>query len=230
MKMSGFKPSVGSLGMALLLCSCEHRVKQFEAEAHAIFGLQNLLKEYEAVYPGVRVTNVSQLFIDLDRSYPHEWHQQFNGFGNTAGFTNSIYEKYVFFPSGITNPKFEGELLLMNAKPYPSPKGEMERSLVSKSAGVHHWITLREDRIQQFFKEAGIAEPKPVVMSPPSPAPPETDFKEPVFSKLRGFVLGFLQVNGIGASAAWAIWCILCSLPFVLLTLMLLWMWHRGRR
>lgn len=157
-----------------VLAGCEPRQKQFEVEARTVFGLIKMLESYELEHPGVPITNLSQVFSGLEREYPHNWHKQLNAFGKFAGFTNSFYERYVFFPSGVTNSRIGGELVCMNAIPYPAPYNEMNRSLVAKAANRYFRVPLREEQIQHLLKEANIPEPKPVPMPAP-PAPPATE-------------------------------------------------------
>lgn len=211
------------------LSACSSEEQQHTIEAQTIFGVLRLLPLYEHSYPGVQITNLAQVIAGLQRDYPYGWHERLKRFGKYAGFTNSIFEKYVFFPPGITNAKFEGELLLMNAVPYPNAYGEMERTIISKTKDVHHRRTLPEDRIQHLFKETGIAEPKPTPMPSPPAIPPELEIREPLFSKIRGGFFNFLLVNRIGGAAADVIWYIVLSLPFAAFLLLVFWIWRRGR-
>ena len=166
------------LWLAVLACGlfsgCEKQEKQNTAEAQTVLGTMRILKDYDLAHPGVRVTNLSQLFPVGDQIYPHHWHRRFAAFGKSAGFTNSIYEKYVFFRPGVTSRWMEGDVVFMNTSPYPGPDG-LKRSMVSKGAGVYHWKTLSEDQVQRLLKESGITEPRPAVFPPPPPEPPPAD-------------------------------------------------------
>lgn len=177
------------------LPGCSPAEKQHTVEAQTIFGVIRLLPIYEHSYPAVPITNLAQMITGLERDYPYGWHQGLMRFGKYAGFTNSIYEKYIFFPPGVTNPKFEGELLLMNARPYPSANGKMGRTVVSKAAGIYHRNVLREERIQQVFKEAGIVEPKAVTMPPP-PVPLKEE-PIPISIKVSRFFMKAADFLGI---------------------------------
>jgi hypothetical protein len=135
-----------------LICGCRQREEQDEAEGQSILGVMRLPQSHEWEDPGVQVTNLAQLFR-VGATYPHDWHRRLLKFGKHAGFTNSVFEKYIFLPPGITNRFVIGEIVLMNAKPYPGSDG-LERSVVSKAAGVYHWGTYREQYIQQLFRRA----------------------------------------------------------------------------
>jgi len=127
---------------------------------------------YTYEHPGIRITNLPQVFIAAEQGYPQQWHGRFETFGKQAGFTNSFYEKYAFFSPGITNPWMEGELVLMNARPYPGPEDKLLRNVVSRSGNRYFRQSLSETAIQRFLKESSVAEPKPVPMPPPPPDPP----------------------------------------------------------
>jgi hypothetical protein len=91
-------------------------------------------------------------------------------YGKHGGFTNSFYEKYIFFAPGLRNPGFSGELLFMNAKPYPGPHGKMQRQIVSQGGPQFYMITRDEDYVQKMFQQMGIREPKADPMPTPPPA------------------------------------------------------------
>ena len=153
---------------------CDLRDKQHIAEAQTVLAIMRHLRDYDMANPSVAVTNLSQLFPAGDQVYPHHWHRRFLAFGKTAGFTNSVFEKYVFFQSGITSRWIEGEVVFMNAKPYPGPDG-LERSVVSRTASVFHWKTVSEDRVQRLLNESGVRNPIPITAPPPPPEPPPVD-------------------------------------------------------
>ena len=163
------------LGIFAVFLGCEPRERQFEAEAHTVFGLMRMVESYEIDYPGTRITNLTQVFSGLNRDYPYQWHTRFKPYGKHAGFTNSFFEKYVFFQKGITNSLVGGEILFMNATPYPTAYNEMQRTVVVKASDGYFRVLLLEDRVQLMLKESGIAEPKPLRMPAPPPAPPENN-------------------------------------------------------
>jgi hypothetical protein len=171
MKFREFQCLVLLLGASTLLSACRHREQQYEIEARTINGILRLLDDYSFEFPDTRVTNLAQIFAASGQDYPHGWHRGLIKFGKHAGFTNSFYEKYVFFPPGMTNRWMEGELLLMNAQCYPGPGADLLRDVLSRSGNRYSHRTLAETAIQRFLKESGIAEPKPVPMAPPPSEP-----------------------------------------------------------
>jgi hypothetical protein len=188
-----------------------------------------LLDLYSHEHPESRVTNLQQIFSAAEQGYPHHFHRRFLAFGENAGFTNSFYEKYTFLPPGVTSRWTEGDILLMNARPYPGPYGGMARGVISKADKVYHQKQLEEERIQQLFREAGILEPKPDSMPPPPPPPPETEYKRPLSSRVRGAVMDFLLLQGLSEQVAFVIWWILLSVPLIALVSIGLWMWRQRR-
>ena len=157
---------------------CRERPAQVAVKQQTLQRLTGLLRFYDIDFPGVRPTNFSQVFLDLQRPYPHGIDSQFRAFGAHAGFTNSFYEKYIFLPPGLSHRMIEGEILLLNAQPFPDRDGKLGRMVLSKLGAGHasyriNWIL--EPRIQQIFQEAGIKVPKPPLMLPPPPEPPPVD-------------------------------------------------------
>lgn len=195
--MTRFCLSFAAIVIGLLCCGCERREKQYTAEGQTALQIIRLLEHHHVEYQGVTVTNLSQLTDMWNRGYPHFWHRRFGRFGKHKGFTNSFYEKYLFFPSGLTNQLFDGELVLMNAQPYPDPDGTLERSVIIRTGESFHWRTISEERIQRFFKELGIPEPKPTPMPPPPPAPPEVEYREPLSTKIERFYSRLAESFGV---------------------------------
>ena len=71
------------------------------------------------------------------RHFRSFWHDRFRRFGKRAGFKNSIYEKYIFFPPGMRSKGLPGEVVMMNAMPYPGPEGELRRTIVFLADGKY---------------------------------------------------------------------------------------------
>jgi hypothetical protein len=203
-----------SAGLAFLLWGCQRDEarQQYSIEGRTVGRIINLLQLHDAK-PGTPVTNLAQAFADLDVDYPHTWHRQFKAFGKHAGFTNSFFEKYIFFPPGITNYWIDGELLFMNAKPYPGPRGEVMRTVISKGGKVYYHQVFLEERVQQIFKEASIAIPK-VTPMPAVPAPPEAkrvwEVSRPETREFPLWVrmqLGIMDLcQWLGVNPSWAYW------------------------
>ena len=212
----------------LLFAGCSRRERQFEAEGQIINEIFRLLPIYETENPGVRITNLAQVFTNHTReaaSYPHQWHWRLAAFKEFAGFTNSVYERYIFFPAGITNQRITGELLFMHATPYPGSNGEMQRKMVAQDADGFHSRTLAEKNVQAMFHELGITQPKSIPMPPPPPAPPELEYKRPLLSATRNAVTNFFEQAGMSVTAAHWMWVSLLSLPLVLLMAIAFFFW-----
>lgn len=178
---------------------CSRESPQFEAEGQTINEIFRLLPIYVAEHPDIRIVSAEQLLTNhtgIVGDYPHQWHRRFQRYGRHAGFTNSVYEKYVFFAPGIRNSKIEGELFLMNAAPYPGSTGEMQRKVVSKTSDSFHCQTFSEQTVQLMLKESGIAEPKPIRMPTPPPAPPEAA-PMPFSTKVSRFFMRVADYAGI---------------------------------
>ncbi len=192
-------PHIVWLLVLVLPTGCERKQRQFEAEAQTIFSLIKMVESYQIDHLDVRITNFGQVFAGLGKEYPHVWHAQFQAFGTHAGFTNSFFEKYVFLPTGITNRRIEGEILFMNARPYPGPDREMKRTLVAKEIDGFVRQSFSENTIQKILSESGVIEPKPMPMPPP-PAPPDRP-PMPVSAKVSRF---FMRVaDFVGLSGHW---------------------------
>ena len=199
-----------------LFSGCRLHEEQDTVESKTIFQIIKALQNYEIDHPQDRVTNLVQLFEASGKPYPNFWHEEFSRYGKNAGFKRSIYEKYIFFSPGITNRLFEGELFLMNARPYPGPGGERKRNIVSKIGHQFYWRTLQESAVQRIFQEAGIAEPKPIEM----PAPNQTSGSnaERWFVSSQRYFRDVAWKMGIGP-AAWWIVALAYALGFLLLGL-----------
>src|SRR5690349_11203506 len=111
------------VALAPLLFACAPKESQESAENRAAHDIIAVLQMYDIDHPGVRVTNLAQLFSTPGMHYPYTWHERFEKFGRHSGFSASVYEKYVFPSPGITNRLFPGEVLFLNARPYPGPSG-----------------------------------------------------------------------------------------------------------
>ena len=220
--------------VALTFFGCSNaRLEQFEAENLTMNEIFRLLPEYAAEHPGVRIATVEQLLTNhtgIVGDYPHQWDRRFRTYEKNAGFSKSVYEKYAVFPNEITNSRIEGKLLLMNACPFPGPRGEMQRILVAIAPDGFVRRTFPETTVQIIIHEAGIQEPKPPVMPPPPPAPADTEYKRPLLSVVRNTVTAFFESAGMSVSAAHMIWVGLLSLPFVALAVIGIVFWKRKRR
>jgi hypothetical protein len=218
--------------MVLVIASCSHREQQSEAESRTINEIFRLLPVFVAEHPGVRIISIEQLLTNHTRQvgdYPHQWHNRFKQFGKHGGFTNSVYEKYAFFPPGIHTSRIEGELLFINAKPFPGPRGEMERIVVAMAPDGFVRRSMSEETVQLLFREIEITEPKPIPMPPPPLAPPEMEPRESLLRKIEIHFFEFAENRGWNSRVSIPIWYMLLSLPVVVLALLSLWMWRHRR-
>jgi hypothetical protein len=214
------------------LSACREQTTQISEEHRAINRLMPLLSFYEADFPGVRVTNLAQVFHD--RPYPYGLEEIFRAFEGNAGFTNSFYEKYAF-PSGVvTNHYVEGEILFLNAAPFPNRKGQLGRMVVSKPAtsnAVHRIMWLSEDGVQKVFAEAGVEIPKPPSMPQPpaKPAlePPDKEMQPPPFFKITSAIDNFAVIYGLNG---FAIRLGLVVVAVATMFFIAFWLWRKSRR
>src|SRR5688572_18649607 len=107
-----------------------------ELEGRSAGAIRFCLDLYEANNPGVTITNVPQVLAGtMDLSHWHSSHPalleiEFRKLGKYAGFTNSLYEKYVRVPPGVTNRAFPKEPIFMNAYAFPDYDGRYGRMVV----------------------------------------------------------------------------------------------------
>jgi hypothetical protein len=162
--------------------SCREKVAQISIEQRMALGLVYLLGPYETQHPGLELTNVSQLYANAGAGYPYPEGKLLRQFGTYAGFTNSIYEKYVFTSANARPKTAQGELILLNALPFPNGDGTLGRMAISKAApgaGGYRIMWYSEHQVERIFREAGITIPKsrPMPSPPPEPPPDETSRK-----------------------------------------------------
>jgi len=170
----------------------------------------------------------------LVRSYPHSWDQRLRAFGKDAGFTNSIFEKYIFPLHGLTNRVAEGEILLLNAQPFPGPErlGRIVISRIGTGLNDYRRVWLPERRIQQIFAEAGMEIPKAIPMPPPPPAPIEEEYRVPVSSRIWSVFHALSDALGLGPNGPLILRLITCavSLVLVIVTVVFIWFSRDSRR
>jgi len=189
-----------------------------------------MLQLYEIDHPGDRVTNLAQLFTERGGGYPHSWDRRLRAFGNHAGFTNSIFVKYIFPLHGLTNRVAEGEVLLLNAQPFPDPDGpgRMVISRVGTGLNDYRRVWLPERRIQQIFAEAGMEIPKALPLPPPPPAPLEEEYRVPISSRIWSLFHALSDALGLGPNGARILRLITCGALLVLIIFTVLFIWHKS--
>lgn len=122
------------------------------------------------VEPGPLPTNLVQLFtrFNSDLTWLAQAERRFRQFGRQAGFSNSIIEKYAFPPPGlrVETRWGPGELMLVQVQPLPVRGGPARHLAVVKTGEGDFPTDVREDRLRDVLREAGLRE-LPVPQGPP---------------------------------------------------------------
>ena len=111
-------------------------------------------------------TNITQLQNWLTVEGWASWEERFKKFGEQSGFSNSIFEKYVFLPQGITfriGPVVV-EAVLMSARPFWDGKGGTNRWVIHRSGEIIDRALLPEYKVQEMFRQADAEMPQPPSM------------------------------------------------------------------
>jgi hypothetical protein len=214
--------------IASLACSsCSRHPSQQAMEAQTLKWVDKWVQLYEVRFPGVTITNLEQVYHGLNRSYPHSVHDDFKPYGKYAGFNTSFFEKYVFFSPGTTSRWAEGEVVYMNAQPFPlSTETGMGRKLVLRNATVRQ-RTMNEELIKEMLAENGV---KPLPLGSISPRPGQTLEPEVGFHlRLHDKFVRVCYNLGLGVEATAHLWRIAVWSPILLLALASLWFWRRSR-
>ena len=111
-------------------------------------------------------TNVNQLIRFMTTEGWASLEDRFKHFGEQAGFSNSIFEKYVFLPAGVTFPvgPSAAEAILLNAHSIQDKNGERYRWVIYRIGEAVDHTVLTEDKVQEIITRAGVAIPKPAPM------------------------------------------------------------------
>jgi hypothetical protein len=188
--------------LVIVNCGCTGQHAQISDELDAADFIIKVITYYEQRIPNSQFTNLQEVFLRTETPYPERWHYRFRRFGTDAGFRNSFYEKYVVLPHGFQTSFARGEIVLLNAKPFPSRDGTRGRLLLSRTGTRYDdwnikWVP--EGEVQQVFRDAGQTIPKPPVL----PAP--TDLREHESPPLRLRILDlfrYLTANlGLGTGS-----------------------------
>ncbi len=183
---------------------CARKQPQEAAETEMGYRIIGLLKQHESVHAALPITNLGQLYTALEKPYPYSWDEKFRGFRGTAGFTNSIYEKYAFLAPGTKHTAIAGDWVLINAEPFPDRHGQPTRILITRIGTEQDWYRLnrlKEQRVREVFNEAGVALPQLSRMPRPPPAPPHAEESIPSHSlstKARMFLDDIAEKIGLG--------------------------------
>lgn len=111
-------------------------------------------------------TNMAQVIPSLTLEWWTMMEEKFQEFDRQAGFSNSIFEKYVFLPPGVRfsiGPSV-AEAMLMNAQPIRSTGGGSNRWIIYRIGEAIDPVLLDEKRVQEMLRKAGVQVPSPLYM------------------------------------------------------------------
>lgn len=210
------------------------KLDALEQESAAV--IQKFLVFHEIRSPGVPVTNVSQIFalVDLNRSHrshPYFLQDQFREFGAQSGFTTSIYEKYVPVPFQVANLTAPGRGILMSAKPFANPDGELVRIIIWKAADQDYRIDrIKEARVREIFSENRITIPTPSPMPAPEAPPGYKKSNYPLTTRVRIFFEDVAYYYGPGRFFWLPMMLVCLGLPLIIAVVLFVWFIRRSRR
>lgn len=220
--------------LALLSCifvsGCRVKPDQALEEYNGASFITRVVAFYERQNPNVRLTNLHQAFDATGTPYPARYHHYFRAFGKHSGFRNSIFEKYVFVFPPITNRAVMGEIVLLNAQPFPDQKGKNGRIICSKTPLVDDgWMVkwYSEEEVKEFFRAAGQSIPKPVPMPPPTDLAPSS--RPPLPVRVEEYFGDITENLGMGTNAGKYLMWITFTLAAVVLTVLGLIGWRKWR-
>jgi hypothetical protein len=195
----------GLILAAVALLGCIKEKPQSYWESQAATTLIHYMNIYDGLNPQVPKTNVAQIITNIDdRPYPVELHREFLRYGRYAGFTNSLFEKYVFVPEAVTNLVKQGRPILMNSEPFPDTDKRLQRYIIyevpSQTEPTYSRALVSETVVQIAFKAVGMAIPEPPRFppAPPIPPPPAAQFDRKVHDYFRSLAvqLGMSSYHG----------------------------------
>jgi hypothetical protein len=218
---------------AVTLIGCDRKLMKLrKLEGTSAGVMQQFLDLYEAQNPGIAITNLPQVFngtMELGRwgsKHPAFFDLEFRKFGKYAGFTNSFYEKYVRVPPFVTNRAFPREPIFMNAQPVPDYDGGYGRYVVWREGPQYHRNNfVPEEQIQEAFRRAGVAIPKPTPMPKP-PVPEGRSYYQPPLSvRIRWFFRDL-----VGPALADELMWISFGIPIAGAAVLAIWLIRRRQR
>ena len=163
--------------------------------------------------------------------YPVDLHERFRRYGRDAGFTNSIFERYVFVGTQVTNKEFQGQLAFLSTRPYVSESGQPLRiAIVRRGSGYEGWIAneFLEQTVEESLNSAGIEMPKPVALTS-GPSRREGAYRPPVGHRIRRFFENVAYYHGPGRFF-WLPTMLICvGVPILGVILVAVWFTRRGR-
>lgn len=155
-----------------LFAGCDRMRSQAEAEARFANDIARSLREYASI-TNASVTNLAQLFPLMKYGYPFFHHAELSRFGERAGFSNSLAEKYVFFSSPFSNRYVQGEIICIGAKPFRWGNEGLRRFYIARLGVNYIFRDLPEDRVEMIVGEANPAFFHLGDVQPPPPRPRE---------------------------------------------------------
>lgn len=156
--------------LALLFCvsvlGCWEKPSQVAEEYNLAGYFVSRMGSYENRFPNAPITNLHEVLERSGTPYPAEWHHKLRSFGKHAGFKNSLFEKYVFVPTRFSNEVVHGDIVLLNAEPFPDRNGKYGRIIFSKwKPGWDGWMDgcsngIRKSKCRNSFARPVGAYPK----------------------------------------------------------------------
>jgi hypothetical protein len=146
--MQRFFKSLWPAAILLLLVGCGLQPMQIEVEDEAAASIFPKVNLY-LVDTNTSITNIAQIYAEVNlasdhRSHPWRFQKKFQRFGKYAGFKNSFYEKYVFLPRGTTSSIVGGEIVFLNAQPFPTTTPSARENLGGSSSTTSEGIVASE--------------------------------------------------------------------------------------
>lgn len=169
---------------------------QCEVESRFAPELARRFTWYPAEFPDTPITNLAQVLYGSHGGYPYQWHEWFRVYEKNAGFSNSLSEKYVAVPPGVSIGK--GDSYLISAQPF-FHKGDAYRMIFYKRERDVWGEKVAEYRVQDAFQTARVGIPVPSAALMP-PAPPPTTFR----SARRYYLSAWLETRGLFSRLEWS--------------------------
>jgi MYXO-CTERM domain-containing protein len=207
---------------------CGSRPEQEEVEAQTLGTLNGFYRMHMWDNPSIVITNLEDLYLRLGRPYPGRWHDQFMTYGKHAGFSNSFFEKYVFFHPGSTNELAGGEIVFMNARPFPRFDGKLGRYALIKVGHRYETRRLSEDEVKLILKDDRTKLFPLGTISRPPRRPPESEVA--FLHRVQERFFRVCGKCGLGVEATANAWRIVVLSPLLLFGLLGIWFWRSRRR
>jgi hypothetical protein len=169
MKVSPFAATLMTVLLSVTGCS---RSQKFDQTYYEYFFASTMAQSLELASrmagKDLVLTNLLVLTNYVRIEVLADIENKFLQYGDEAGFTNSLLDRYVLLPQGVKGPPpDDGDILLVGAKPLRKESGKMERIFVAKYTKLANsfgadWI--EEESFQQSLRTAGIRQSE---LSPP---------------------------------------------------------------